>query len=170
MFFQSRKNKGELRRKLIEVSIQWRGLIQAGVIDEEGRQLLHRFKDEDSWLGERGITKREELSQRIEQKTLVADASAKKAAQDKLELEERNTDRARVGIFDPSKEVLASNLRKTEEMEKVEDETSLDPRVGVFYRDRGEKKGWFEWLWKTGEKQQVEATQAQPKAQPQLYT
>jgi len=48
-------------------------------------------------------------------------------------------------------------------MENPEDERSLDPRVGVFYRNKEENKSgstWFGWLnWKTGEQKQVEAHQ-----------
>ena len=76
-------------------------------------------------------------------------------------MEKANTDRSRVGIYDPDASVVEANRRRKEEMEKPEDVGSLDPRVGVFYRDRGENKSgssWFGWLnWKTGEQKQVEA-------------
>lgn len=66
-----------------------------------------------------------------------------------------------MGIFDPDSSVVEANRRRIEEMGKPEDEGSMDPRVGVFYRDRGENKSgssWFGWLnWKTGEQKQVDA-------------
>jgi hypothetical protein len=78
-------------------------------------------------------------------------------------LEQENVDKSRVGVFDPRPEVVERNRRRREEMERPEDEGSLDPRVGVFYRDKGERKGkgWFDWVWgKTGEERQVEAATA----------
>jgi len=124
--------------------------------------LLHRLKDEDSWLGRLGISKREDLSKKIEDKKAAEEAAAIKAEQDRLALEAANTDRTRIGIFDPSDEVVEANRRRLEEMQKVEDEKTLDPRVSVFYRDAGEKKNsWFGWVnWKTGEQKQVEAAEA----------
>jgi hypothetical protein len=87
--------------------------------------------------------------------------AAEKAEQEKVALEQANTDRTRVGIFDPDPEVVARNRRQREEMEKVEDETAMDPRVNIFYRNSEEKSGlssWFGWLnWKTGEQKQAEA-------------
>jgi hypothetical protein len=138
-------------------------IYQAGVIDVDGRQLLHRLKDEDSWLGEKGIQKREDLENRIEDKKIAAEAAATKAVEERLALEKANTDRTRVGIFDPNAAVVDANMRRKEEMNQPDDESTLDPRVGVFYRDKGEKKesSWFGWLnWKTGEAKQVEAEQA----------
>jgi len=138
------------------------------VIDEDGRQLLHRLKDEDSWLGSSGIQKRENLAKIMEQKQLAAEAAAKKAEEDRLALERENMDRTRVGIYDPAEDVVAANRRRREEMEKVEDEKSLDPRVGVFYRDVGERKreSWFSWIWKSGEEKQVEAEKAAGETKP----
>lgn len=131
------------------------------MIDADGRQLLHRLKGEDSWLGQKGIQKREDLAQRIEEKHAAAEAAVIKAEEERLRLEAENVDRTRVGIYDPGKETLEANRRRIEEMKKVEDEASLDPRVAVFYR--GEKKSgssWFGWLTgKTGEEKQVEAAQ-----------
>jgi hypothetical protein len=81
-----------------------------------------------------------------------------------LRLEQENVDRTRVGVFDPPAEVVERNRRRREEMARTEDEASLDPRVGVFYRDKGEGgrgRGWFDWVWgKTGEERQVEAAAA----------
>ena len=143
------------------------------MIDEDGRQLLHRLKDEDSWLGDRGVQKREDLAKRIEEKQVAAVAAAKEAETERLRLEQENMDRTRIGIFDVDAETAERNRRRKEEEEKVEDERKLDTRVGVFYRGRGESKdggggygggGWFGWLgWKTGEQKQVEAAQAQAK-------
>jgi hypothetical protein len=78
-------------------------------------------------------------------------------------------DSTRVGVFAPEDEIMEANLRRIEEMNKVEDEATLDPRVGVFYR--GAKKmgsSWFGWLTgKTGEEKQVKAAQeAQKEANP----
>ena len=91
-----------------------------------------------------------------------------KAEEEQLRLERENVDKTRVGVFDPDEGVVARNRRRREEMERPEDEQSLDPRVGVFYRDKGEgkRKGWFEWGWgKTGEERQVEAQAAQVKTE-----
>ena len=142
--------------------MQW--VMQAGVIDEDGRQLLHRLQDEDSWLGQKGVEKREALEQRIEQKHIAAKEAARKAEEERLALEAANTDRTRIGIFDPDKSVIERNRRKKEEMEKVMDEKTMDPRVNVFYRKTGEEKSglasWFSWFnTKTGEQKQVEAEQ-----------
>src|SRR5271163_28356 len=95
---------------------------QAGVIDETGKQLLHRLKDEDSWLGKLGIQRREDLSKKIEDKKAAEEAAAIKAEQDRLALEAANMDRTRIGIFDPSDEVVEANRRRLEEMQKVDDE------------------------------------------------
>ena len=82
-------------------------------------------------------------------------------------------DRTRIGIFDVDAETAERNRRQREEEQKVEEEGKLDPRVGVFYRGRGERKdggagGWFGWLgWKSGEQKQVEAAAA---AQTQTTT
>ena len=163
MFIQSRKNKGELRRKLIEVPFPFvLGVTkQAGVIDADGRQLLHRLKDEDSWLGAGGIQKRENLEKKIEEKQVASEIARVKAEEERLASEKTNTDRSRVGIYDPDPSVVEANRRRREEMEKPEDEQSLDPRIGVFYRNKGESKSstsWFGWLnWNTGEHKQVEA-------------
>ena len=120
---------------------------------------MHRLKDEDSWLGERGIKKREDLTKRIEEKVLATETEKIKAEHDRLELERTNTDITRVGIFDPEEKIVEANRRRKEEMEQPEDEKNLDPRVGVFYRGREKSESsWFGWLnWKTGEKKQVEA-------------
>jgi hypothetical protein len=138
--------------------------MKAGVIDEDGRQLLHRLQGEDSWLGQKGVEKREALEQRLEQKQIEAQESARKAEEERLALEQANTDRARVGIFDPDPAVVERNRRRREEMEKLEDEKSMDPRVNVFYRNSKEQSGfssWFGWLnWKTGEEKQLEAERA----------
>src|SRR5208282_239884 len=127
----------------------------------------HRLKDEDSWLGSSGIQKRENLTKKIEEKQLAVEAAAIKAEQERLSLEKENTDRTRVGVFDPDSKVVEANIRRKEEMNQPEDEGSLDPRVGVFYRG-GKKEdssssssSWFGWMnWKTGEQKQVEAAQA----------
>jgi len=79
-------------------------------------------------------------------------------------LEAAHTDRTRIGIFDPDKSVIERNRRKKEEMEKVMDEKTMDPRVNVFYRKTGEEKSglssWFSWFnTKTGEQKQAEAEQ-----------
>ena len=78
-------------------------------------------------------------------------------------------DRTRVGVFDPEKEVVERNQRRREEMDREEDESTLDPRVGVFYRDKGDKRReWFDWLGgKTGEERQAEAAAAQTQTQGQ---
>lgn len=137
------------------------------MIDADGRQLLHRLKDEDSWLGSSGIQKRENLAKKIEEKQLAAEAAAVKAKEERLALERENTDRTRVGIFDPDVKVVEENRRRKEEMENPDDEESLDPRIGVFYRGREGKGGsssssWFGWMnWKTGEQKQVEAAQTE---------
>ena len=120
------------------------------------------MKDEDSWLGEGGIQKRENLEKKIEGKQVAAELARVKAEEDRLVLEKANTDRSRVGIYDPDASVVEANRRRKEEMAKPEDETSLDPRVSVFYRDGGKENksgsSWFGWLnWKTGEQKQVEA-------------
>jgi hypothetical protein len=125
---------------------------------------MHRLQGEDSWLGSSGIQKREKLAKKIEEKQIAAEALAAKAEEERLALEAANMDRTRLGIFDPAVEVVESNRRRREEMGKVEDERTLDPRVDVFYRDKKEKKSsssWFTW-WssKTGEQAQVEAAQA----------
>ena len=137
------------------------------MIDEDGRQLLHRLKDEDSWLGKIGIAKRDDLEKRIEDKNVAKESARVKAVEDRLALEEANTDRARVGIFDPSEEEVEANRRRMEEAERGEDEGALDPRIGVFARaaTTGEEKkegssvSWLGWLssWKSGEQKQVEA-------------
>jgi hypothetical protein len=124
---------------------------------------LHRLKDEDSWLGVQGIQKRETLAEKIEEKKVASALAAQKAEKEQLRLERENVDRTRVGVFDPAPEVVERNRRRRREMEQPEDEASLDPRVGVLYRDKGGrgKKGWFEWLsGKTGEERQVEAAAA----------
>jgi hypothetical protein len=125
---------------------------------------MHRLQGEDSWLGSSGIQKREKLAKKIEEKVAAAEATAAKAEEERLALEAANMDRTRVGIFEPAVEIVEANQRRKEEREKVEDESTLDPRVGVFYRNKGEKKissSWFGW-WgsKTGEQEQVEAAQA----------
>jgi hypothetical protein len=119
------------------------------------------LKDEDSWLGGRGIGKREELAKKIEEKNVALEVAVKKAEEDRLALEAENTDRTRVGIFDPSNQVVEANLRRMEEMRKIEDEGNLDPRVGVFYRNKEKSGSWFSWMtWKTGEQRQVEVEQS----------
>jgi hypothetical protein len=120
---------------------------------------LHRLKDEDSWLGDSGIQKREDLAKKIEEKHVAAEIAVVKAEEERLALEKANVDAARVGIYDPAESVVEMNRRRREEMERVEDERTLDPRVGVFYRDTGDKKAkWFEWWnWKSGEEKQAEA-------------
>ena len=126
--------------------------------------MLHRLQDEDSWLGQSGVQKREALEQRIEHKQIEAAEAAKRAEEERLALEQANTDRTRVGIFDPDKSVIERNRRRKEQMEQIEDEKTMDPRVGVFYRGNEGKSrlsSWFSWLdWKTGEEKQVEAEQA----------
>jgi hypothetical protein len=102
------------------------------------------------------------LAKRIDEKQVAAEAAAAKAVQDRLELEKANTDRTRVGIYDPDPKIVETNQKRKEEMKRPDDEATLDPRVGVFYRTRGEKSGssWFGWLnWKTGEQKQAEAAQ-----------
>ena len=103
------------------------------------------------------------MAKKIEEKKAAAEVLAAKAEQERLTLEKKNTDRARVGIYDPDAKVVEENRRRKEEMEQPEDDSTLDPRVGVFYRDRSEKSGssWFSWLnWKTGEQKQVEAAKS----------
>jgi len=75
-----------------------------------------------------------------------------KAEEEQLRLERENVDKTRVGVFDPDEGVVARNRRRREEMERPEDEQSLDPRVGVFYRDKGEgkRKGWLSGLGEDG--------------------
>ena len=123
---------------------------------------MHRLQDEDSWLGEKGIEKREVLGHKIEQKQIEAQEAARRAEEERLALEQANTDRTRVGIFDPDPEVIERNRRRQEEMQNIEDEKTMDPRVNVFYRKAEEKSGssWFSWFTgKTGEQKQVEAEQ-----------
>jgi hypothetical protein len=129
---------------------------------------MHRLQGEDSWLGSSGIQKRENLAKKIEEKAVAAEKAAAKAEEDRLAMEKANTDATRVGIFDVDPAIAEANRRQREEMEKIEDEKTLDPRVGVFYRDRGEKKNsWFGW-WnvKSGEEKQVEAAAAQTSTTP----
>lgn len=102
------------------------------------------------------------MAKKIEDKQIAAEAATAKAVEERLASEKANTDRTRVGIFDPKSTIVEANRRREEEMNQPDDEATLDPRVGVFYRDRGEKKesSWFGWLnWKTGETKQVEAEQ-----------
>src|ERR1700733_5023111 len=101
---------------------------------------MHRLQGEDSWLGSSGIQKREKLAKKIEEKQIAAEALAAKAEEERLALEAANMDRTRLGIFDPAVEVVENNRRRREEMGKVEDERTLDPRVDVFYRDKKETK------------------------------
>lgn len=93
---------------------------------------------------------------------MAAESAAEKARFDKLALEEVNTDRTRLGIFDPDAAVIEANRKRKEDMEKPDDEGTVDPRVGVFYQDREKRSAsWFGWLnWKTGEAKQVEAQQS----------
>ena len=69
-----------------------------------------------------------------------------------------------MGIFDPDESVIERNRRRKKQMEQIEDEKTMDPRVGVFYRGNEGKSrlsSWFSWFnWKTGEEKQVEAEQA----------
>ena len=133
------------------------------MIDEDGRQLLHRLKDEDSWLGDKGVQRREDLAKRIEEKHLASIAAGKKAEQERLQLERENVDRTRVGIFDVDPEIAERNRRRKEEEQKPEDVEKLDPRVAVFYRGRESKGGWFGWMnWKSVERKQVEEAAQTP--------
>jgi hypothetical protein len=125
---------------------------------------MHRLQGEDSWLGSSGIQKREKLAKEIEEKAAAAETAAAKAEEERLALEAANMDRTRLGIFDPAVEIVEANQRRKEEGEKVENENTLDPWVGVFYRNKGEKKSsssWFGW-WgsNTGEQEKVEAKQS----------
>jgi hypothetical protein len=124
------------------------------------------LKDEDSWLGSSGIQKRENLAKKIEEKQIATEMAAKKAEEGRLRLEQQNTDRTRVGVFDPDVKIVEENRRRKEEMQKPEEEGQLDPRVSVFYRRR-EGKGeassssWFGWMnWKTGEQKESKAEPA----------
>ena len=126
----------------------------------DGRQLLHRLQDEDSWLGKKGIEKREELTEKVERKGIEAEERREKEKEKLLRMEKENMDRTRIGIFDPDPAVIEQNRRRKEEMERIEDEETLDHRVDVFRRT-AQDKSWFNWLFKTGEQKQVEQQQQQ---------
>ena len=99
------------------------------------------------------------MEKKIEEKQVASEIARVKAEEERLALEKTNTDRSRVGIYDPDPSVVEANRRRREEMEKPEDEQSLDPRIGVFYRNKGESKSstsWFGWLnWKTGSRNRL---------------
>ena len=111
------------------------------MIDEDGRQLLHRLQDEDSWLGAKGIQRREALASRIEEKQTAADIAARKAEEERLRIEAENTDRSRIGIFDPDAAIVERNRKRKEEMEQIEDGTKLDLTVSVFHRTEKKDSG-----------------------------
>jgi hypothetical protein len=72
-----------------------------------------------------------------------------RAEEERLLLEEKNVDRTRIGIFEPDAKVVMENKRRLEMMNQPVDEKTLDPRVGIFQRDREKSGSWFGWLNRT---------------------
>ena len=133
----------------------------------DGRQLLHRLQDEDAWLGEKGISKREKLASKIEEKETLKEQAIRLALEEKVRMENQNMDKSRIGIFDPDVKTVERNKKLQQELHKVEDEKELDPRINIFQRatkENTDSSSWFNWFsFKSRKQKQVEAEQEESK-------